>query len=65
MTCDKAKLVYRNGWCVFWRELLYPFGCSLSEVADVASKFENRIFNPFTGYTIEQAEFLGYTKAGE
>jgi hypothetical protein len=56
---DRPKLVYRQSWCVLWRNLLYPFG-KIEDAAGAASNEFNRHFNPFTGYTQEQAAFLGY-----
>lgn len=56
---DKPKLIYRQAWCVLWRGLIYPFG-KIEDAAGAAMFSQNRVFHPFTGYTVEQAAFLGY-----
>jgi hypothetical protein len=56
---EKPKLIYRRVWCVLWKGLIYPFG-RIEDAAGAAFFEGNRYFNPFTGYTPEQAAFLGY-----
>lgn len=63
MSMEKPKVVYRSGWCVLWRGLVYPFG-RVEDAAGAAGWAPNRNFNPFHGYTEEQAEELGFRRAG-
>jgi hypothetical protein len=55
----RPKLIYRRAWCIVWEGKIYPFGPRESALG-AASTPDNRVFNPFIGYTLEQAESLGY-----